>query len=143
MHLFLCCYQWTQHLSRLLLLLRIVCFRGWKWNSWLTCFGLLCDWCLSNHPKHAFTKFYSFPMTSKKKVDLILIYKSQYKYLIYQEIYIWFYLTWMHLGLILIWNHFLMTLICFKSKKCDLLQFWLILYSTCLLMIAIISPRQL
>ena len=35
-------------------------------------------------------KFYSFSMTSKKKVDLILIYKSLLKYLIYQEKYILF-----------------------------------------------------
>ena len=65
------------------------------------------DWCLSNHLKHAFTKFYSFSITKNKKVDLILIFKSLYKYLIRQEIYIWLKLTWMHLGMSLIWNHFL------------------------------------
>ena len=66
-----------------------------------------CDWCLSNHLKHAFTKFYIFLITRNKKVDVILIFKSLYNYLICQEKYILFKLTWMHRGMILIWNHFL------------------------------------
>ena len=46
------------------------------------------DWCLSNHLKHAFTKFYNFSITRNKLADLILILKSLYKYLICQEKYI-------------------------------------------------------
>ena len=82
-----------------------------------------CDWCLSNHLKHAFTKFYIFLITRNKKVDVILIFKSLYNYLICQEKYILFKLTWMHRGMILIWNHFYLI-----SKNCDLLQLWILHY---------------
>ena len=77
--------------------------RGYKLSVGFSIY--FCDWCLLNHLKHAFTKFYSFSITRNKKVDLI--FKSLYKYLICQEKYIWFKLTWMHLGILLFWNHFL------------------------------------